>query len=144
MKRYKSTCSKTGKGGNKMDVMIATAGKTIVDTCSRLMPSETATIVTDEETITIGETIKVFAEKIAKSMTMHVLEDYGERPLTRLPGEIADDIKKSDVVYYCAQSKPGELKDFRKPLVDLITSVGRDIHMPNIEDVIMRTGMQAD
>lgn len=127
-----------------MDEIIAKAGKTIVETCSRLMPSEKATIVTDRETIQIGETIKAFAEPTAKNLTIHVLEDYAERPLTFLPGQIESDIKKSDVVYYCAQSKSGELKDFRGPLVRLAISVGRDIHMPNIVDIIMRTGMQAD
>ncbi len=127
-----------------MDELILRAGKSIVETCSRLMPSETAIIVTDKETMKIGETIKIFAEKIAEEVMFHVLEDYADRPLTFLPEEIAADIKKSDVTYYCAQSKPGELKDFRKPLVKLVLSVGREIHMPNIEDKIMRSGMQAD
>lgn len=127
-----------------MDESISRAGKTIVETCSRLMPSETATIITDKETVRIGETIRTFAERTAKRLTFRVLEDYAERPLTFLPDEIAHDIKESDVTYYCAQSKPGELKDFRTPLVKLAISSGRDIHMPNIEDKIMRTGMQAD
>jgi aminopeptidase len=128
----------------KMDELILKAGRTIVETCSRLMPSETAIIVTDRETLKIGETIKIFAEKIAKKVVVHILEDCGERPLTFLPEEIVKSIKEGDVTYYCAQSKPGELKDFRGPLVRLATTYGRDIHMPMMEDTIMRTGMQAD
>jgi len=127
-----------------MDQVISNAGRTIVDICSRLMASETATIVTDRETLEIGETIRVFAEKIAKNVNFHILEDYAERPLTFLPEEIENDIKKSDVTYYAAQSKPGELKSFRAPLVKLAITFGREIHMPNIEDRIMRLGMQAD
>lgn len=127
-----------------MDEVISKAGKTIVETCSRLMPSETATIVTDKETLLIGNTIKAFAEKIAKKVAFHVVEEYAERPLTFLPEKIKNDVKESDVTYFAAQSKPGELKDFRRPLVDLATASGREIHMPNIEEKIMRTGMQAD
>ena len=120
-----------------MDELISRAGRTIVETCSRLMPSETAIIVTDKETEEIGETIWMFAERMAKKVSFHVLEDYAERPLTYLPEKLEKDIKDSNVTYYCAQSKPGELSRFRKPLVDLAISHGRDIHMPNIEDKIM-------
>lgn len=127
-----------------MDEVLSKAGRTIVETCSRLMPSETATIVTDRETLLIGNTINAFAERTAKKATFHVLEDYAKRPLTFLPEKIKNDVKESDVTYFAAQSKPGELKDFRRPLVDLATASGREIHMPNIEEKIMRTGMQAD
>jgi aminopeptidase len=127
-----------------MDEITAKAGRTIVETCSRLMPSETAVVITDKETITIGDTIKVFAEKISDEVSFHVLEDYAERPLKSIPEEIKKDVKKANVTYYCAQSKSGELKDFRSPLVKLAISVGREIHMPNIEEKIMRAGMQAD
>ncbi len=127
-----------------MDEVTLRAGRTIVEICSRLMPSETAVIVTDRETETIGEIIWMCAETVTKKITLHVLEDYAERPLKSIPEKIREDLTKSDVTYFCAQSKPGELKDFRSPLVKLATSSGRDIHMPNIEDKLMRTGMQAD
>ncbi len=143
MKRYKNLTGDTGTDDH-MNELNAKAAKNIVDTCSRLMPSETATIVTDRETITIGESIKAFAEKRAKRVMYHILEDYAERPLTFLPEKIANDIKESNAIYYAAQSKPGELKDFRAPLVNLSTTYGREIHMPGIEDKIIRTGMQAD
>lgn len=127
-----------------MDEVISRAGRTIVETCSRLMPSEIATIVTDRETEEIGETVWMFAERVTKKVNFHVLEDYAERPLTFFPEQIENDIRESDVTYYAAQSEPGELKDFRKPLVDLATASGREIHMPSINEKIMRTGMQAD
>lgn len=127
-----------------MDEINAQAGKTIVETCSRLMPTEKAVIITDKETVRIGETIKVFAEDISDEVSLHVLEDYAERPLQAIPEKIEKDVKNTDVTYYCAQSKSGELKNFRKPLVNLAISVGREIHMPNIEQKIMHAGMQAD
>ncbi|MFW9945901.1 MAG: aminopeptidase [Candidatus Odinarchaeota archaeon] len=127
-----------------MDDKNSKAGKNIVETCSRLMPSETATIVTDKETINIGELIKKFAETITKEINFHVLEDYTERPLTTIPKKIKSDVGKSDVLYFAARSKPGELHRFRGPLVRLAVSKGREIHMPNINDNIIQTGMQAD
>jgi len=127
-----------------MDDKNSIAGKNIVEICSRLMPSETATIVTDKETITIGELIKTFAENITQEINFHVLEDYAERPLISIPKKIKRDVGKSDVLYLAAQSKPGELHRFRGPLVRLAISKGREIHMPNINDKIIQTGMQAD
>ena len=127
-----------------MDKLFSKAGKNIVEVCSRLMPKEVATIVTDKETIKIGETVKKFADEIANKVNFHVLEDYGERPLTFLPKEIKKDIKTTDVTYLAVNSKPGELQNFRRPLVDLAIISGREIHMPNIDDAIMNYGMQAD
>ncbi|MFW9828509.1 MAG: aminopeptidase [Candidatus Thorarchaeota archaeon] len=120
------------------------AGKNIVEVCSRLMPKETATIITDEETVKIGENIKKLAEKITKTVNFHILEDYGKRPLLFLPKEIKRDIKKTDVTYFAVNSKAGELQKFRGPLVMLAIIYGREIHMPNIDDTIIKTGMQAD
>lgn len=128
----------------KMNKLFLKAGKNIVEVCSRLMPKETATIVTDKETINIGEILKEFAEEIASKVNFHVVEDYGERPLTFLPKEIKKDVKVSDITYFAVNSKPGELQKFRGPLVILAAISGREIHMPNIDDVIMKSGMQAD
>jgi leucyl aminopeptidase (aminopeptidase T) len=120
------------------------AGKNIVEICSRLMPNETATIVTDEKTIKIGESIKNLAEEITKTVKFHLIEDYGKRPLLFLPKELKKDLKKTDVTYFAVNSKPGELEKFRGPLVLLATVYGREIHMPNIDEAIIKMGMQAD
>lgn len=127
-----------------MDKLFLKAGKNIVEVCSRLMPKETATIVTDKKTIKIGEIVKKFADEITNKVNFHVLEDYGERPLTFLPKEIKKDIKTTDVTYLAVNSKPGELQKFRHPLVMLAIKSGREIHMPNIDDAIIKSGMQAD
>jgi len=127
-----------------MDELFEKAGKNIVETCSKLLPNERATILTDYETIKIGSTIKKYVEMITSKVNFHVLEDYGQRPLTHIPKELKVDVKKSDVTYYAAQAKPGELQNFRGPIALLAKNSGREIHMPNINDKIMMTGMQAD
>ena len=128
----------------KIEKLFENAGRNIVETCSKLLPNEQVTILTDEETIKIGSTIKTFAEDITSNVNFHVLEEYGTRPLTHIPKELQNSIKKSDITYYAAQAKPGELQKFRGPIVMLAKSAGREIHMPNIDDKIMMTGMQAD
>ena len=70
-----------------MDKLSLNAGKNIVDVCSRLMSNETATIVTDKETVNTIKVIKKFANEITQKVNLHVIEDYGERPLTFLPKE---------------------------------------------------------
>ena len=127
-----------------MEEFIEQAGNTIVNVCSQLKKNELATILTDRDTIKIGLIIKKYSEEISKKVNFHVLEDYGERPLSHIPENIKKNVKKSDVTYYVAQSKPGELQNFRGPLVGLAIRSGREIHMPNINDEIIKTGMQAN
>jgi aminopeptidase len=127
-----------------MEKLFENAGRNIVETCSKLLPNEQATIITDSETIKIGLIIKKFAEYISPNVNIHVLEEYSQRPLNHIPQELKNDIKKSDLTYYAAQAKPGELQKFRGPLVLLAKTSGREIHMPNINEKIMMTGMQAD
>ena len=127
-----------------MDDQFLRAGSNIVETCSRLISTETATIITDVETLKIGEVVKLFADKIAKKVNFHVIEDYAERPMIFIPKEIKKDVKGSDVTYYAATGKSGELPKFRRPLTDLAVIHGREIHMINIDETLMRTGMQAD
>ncbi|UCC18968.1 MAG: aminopeptidase [Promethearchaeota archaeon] len=127
-----------------MDELLLNAGSNIVEVCSRLMPNEIATIITDKETLEIGEVIKKFAEDIAKEVNFHILEDYEERPLLYLPKEIKKDIKNTNVTYFAVNSKSGEIHKFRGPLILLAIRHGREIHMPNIDATIMKSGMQAD
>jgi leucyl aminopeptidase (aminopeptidase T) len=118
------------------------AGKTIVETCSQLKPKEAVTIITDKDNLEIGILIQKIANEISTNINFHVLDDYGERPLSTLPKEIKVDLKKSDVTYYTAHAKKGEYLVGR--LIMLATRSGREIHMPNIDETILKTGMQAN
>jgi len=118
------------------------AGKTIVETCSQLKPKEAITIITDKDNLEIGILIQKIANEISTNINFHVLDDYGERPLSTLPKEIKVDLKKSDVTYYTAHAKKGEYLVGR--LIMLATRSGREIHMPNIDETILKTGMQAN
>ena len=56
-----------------MENELSKAGSNIVNICSRLMPSETATIVTDKETLKIGEIINKFAGSVTKKVNFQML-----------------------------------------------------------------------
>ena len=127
-----------------MDDLFLKAGRNIVETCSRLMPTETATIITDKETLKIGELVKLLADKITEKVNFHIIEDYSERPITFVPNRMKKDVEGSDVTYFAATGKAGELPKFRGPLTNLAVTHGREIHMVNIDETLMRTGMQAD
>jgi len=125
-----------------LKISLEKAGKNIVETCSQLKPKEVVTIITDKDTIEIGTLIKRHAGEISTNINFHVFEEYSERPLTTLPKEIKVDLKKSDVTYYAIQSKKGEYINGK--VIMLATRNGREIHMPNIDETILKTGMQAD
>ena len=125
-----------------MNKSLENAGKTIVETCSQLKPKEAITIITDKDNLEIGILIQKIANEISTNINFHVLDDYGERPLSTLPKEIKVDLKKSDVTYYTAHAKKGEYLVGR--LIMLATRSGREIHMPNIDETILKTGMQAN
>ena len=125
-----------------MNKSLENAGKTIVETCSQLKPKEAVTIITDKDNLEIGILIQKIANEISTNINFHVLDDYGERPLSTLPKEIKVDLKKSDVTYYTAHAKKGEYLVGR--LIMLATRSGREIHMPNIDETILKTGMQAN
>ena len=127
-----------------MDDLFLKAGRNIVETCSRLMPTETATIITGKETLKIGEIIKLLADKITENVNFHIIEDYAERPITFVPNKMKKDVKGSDVTYFAATGEVGELPKFRGPITELAKTHGREIHMVNIDETLMRTGMQAD
>ena len=125
-----------------MKKLLEKAGKTIVETCSQLKPKEVVSIITDKDSIDIGMLIKRHASEISTNIHVHILDDYGERPLRSFPKEIRADLKKSDVTYYTAHAKKDEYLVGR--LIMLATKNGREIHMPNIDETILKTGMQAN
>jgi len=101
-----------------MDNILLKAGRNIVEICSRLMPTETATIITDKETLKIGEVVKLLAEKITEKVNFHIIEDYAERPITFVPNKMKKDVEGSDGTYFAATGEVGELPKFRRPIVN--------------------------
>jgi leucyl aminopeptidase (aminopeptidase T) len=118
--------------------------KTAVEVCMSVKKGEHVLVVTDHETLEVGNAIYDAAERVSKgNVKLLVLEDYVERPAKELPKQIIDLISWADVTYYAAESKPGELS-IRQPFIRTAIKYARHGHMPGITKELMETGMCAD
>ena len=101
-------------------------------------------ILTDRSTLEVGQAIAKAAEKVtAGNVKLHVLEDYVERPATKLPEAIAKEIPWANVTFLAVEGKPGELA-MRMPFVRTALKYARHAHMPDITRELMEIGMCAD
>jgi len=101
-------------------------------------------ILTDRSTLEVGQAIAKAAEKVtAGNVKLQVLEDYVERPATKLPEAIAKEIPWANVTFLALEGKPGELA-MRMPFVRTALKYARHAHMPDITRELMETGMCAD
>lgn len=113
-----------------------------------LKPGERVCIVTDIKKK--EETENTFVE-VAKQITdpenviVYILEDYGERPLKQIPGNLVEDAKKADVTMFIAESIGEELETVRKPLFITATKNGAAHgHCPGFTREMMLQGMATD
>jgi hypothetical protein len=64
---------------------LSLGAKNAVEVCMGVKPGEHVLIVTDKGTYPVGNALKAAAERITNFVDMHVLEDYGTRPMMSLP-----------------------------------------------------------
>jgi len=115
-----------------------------VRTCLQIQPGERVTIVTDLETEEIGASLAGEARHAGALIDVHVMEDYGPRPMLELPREIAESLEGADVSIYAGQPKTGELA-FRRALTKIVDRRQiRHAHMVSISRQIMCEAMRAD
>jgi leucyl aminopeptidase (aminopeptidase T) len=101
-------------------------------------------IVTDLETEEIGASLADQVREIGAPIEVHVMEDYGPRPMLTLPPPIADALERADVSIYAGQPKQGELA-FRRALTAIIDRRQiRHAHMVSISHRIMVEAMRAN
>lgn len=112
--------------------------------CMAVRKGEHVLILTDRETLEVGEATSHAAENVSKgNVKLFVLEDYTERPAKELPSKILDAIPWANVTYYAARSKPGEVA-VRGVFIRTAIKYARHAHMPNVTQELMETGMCAD
>lgn len=116
----------------------------LIKTCMGLQPFENVLIVTDRNTLEVGKYIVTAAHKYAAdNVGLCILEDYGKRPLTKLPGEIEERIPSANVTVWAAESQKGELP-MRKQFRERAVNYARHAHMPGVNKKMMEQGMCAD
>ena len=115
-----------------------------IRTCLRVLPSERVAIVTDLETEEISASLADQVREIGAPIEVHVMEDYGPRPMLTMPSPIADALERADVSIYAGQPKQGELA-FRRALTAIIDRRQiRHAHMVSISHRIMVEAMRAN
>lgn len=119
------------------------AAENAVRVCAGVKPGERVLIITDEKTRYVAEVIRDEAGKITDNVDYILLEEFGKRPLKKLPKRLRDSILKSDAIFFAANSVEGELYPLRRSIRDLAQRSGRYAHMPNINREIME-GIRVD
>jgi aminopeptidase len=108
-----------------------------VQTCLRVLRSERVTIVTDRETEDIAASLADQVREVGAPVEVHIMEDYGPRPMLTLPAPIAAALERADVSIYAGQPKQGELA-FRRALTAIIDRRhNRHAHMDAISHTVM-------
>lgn len=118
--------------------------RSAIRVCLRVKPEERVTIITDEITRAIAAALASEIETVGAEFSLFVLERHAPRPLTAMPQRILDDLARSQVSIFCAQTQTGELGS-RIQMTSVVNAHGlRHAHMVNITPQIMREGMRAD
>lgn len=122
----------------KMQLGVMTGTENMMK-CAAVTAKDRVVIITDKETLDIGEGIKSAAEGCGATVAYIMMEDLGPRPLTSLPPEVAERVRALNptVSFFAATMKPGEL-GFRKPLFGLLVGEfnTRHVHMPGITNAV--------
>ncbi len=124
---------------------IADGVRQALENCLRVGAGEDVVIITDRQTLEIGEALKAGAEAVAKRVRLFVMEDFGSRPVA-FPEQIGQAIATADVSIYAAQGAQGELQTFRRPMLEAVEANKklRHGHMIGITPQIMTDGMCSD
>jgi aminopeptidase len=126
------------------DPELTPGARNAVNVCLRIQSGEKVTVITDEATREIAASIVHELEILGAPYRAWILEELGPRPLTDLPGEIADDLETSQVSIFAVQAQANELKS-RMQMTDVVNRRKiRHAHMVNINHQIMLEGMRAD
>jgi leucyl aminopeptidase (aminopeptidase T) len=126
------------------DSELTPGARNAVQVCLRVEPSERVTVITDEASLDIAAALVRELEQVGSPYHAFVLEELGERPLTRLPQEILDDLEKTDVSIFAVKVQRNELQS-RMQMTEVVNRRKiRHAHMVNINRRIMLEGMRAD
>ena len=126
------------------DPGLTPGARNAVRVCLRVLPSEKITVITDEASLEIASAMVHELEELGCRYHTWVLEDLAPRPLTDLPGAIAEDLESSQVSIFAVRAQANELKS-RMQMTDVVNRRKiRHAHMVNIKKRIMLEGMRAD
>jgi leucyl aminopeptidase (aminopeptidase T) len=118
-----------------------------VRVCMNVQAQDRVFVLTDDETLDIGQALADEAAATGAAVEMRRLGEYASRPITTLPEGLVPDIEAfgPTVSFFAAGSQKGEVA-FRMKLGAYLRQVlkVRHGHMPTITPRLMREGMRAD
>ena len=127
-----------------IDPELIPGARNAIEVCLRLKLKERITIITDTATREIAAALQKEVERVGSEYSLFSLEHHAPRPLQDMPEIILDDLARSQVSIFCAQTQTGEL-GARIQMTTVINNQRiRHGHMVNINRQIMREGMRAD
>lgn len=127
-----------------IDPELIPGARNAIEVCLRLKKEERITIITDLVTREIAAALQQEVERIGAEHSLFVLEDHAARPLKFMPDKILEDLARSQVSVFAAQTQPGELGSRAQMTAVVDRHKIRHGHMVNINNEIMREGMRAD
>jgi aminopeptidase len=127
-----------------IDPELLPGARNAIHVCLRLQPSERMTIITDEASREIAAALQQEVETVGAAYSVFVLERHATRPLQHMPQVVLDDLARSQVSVFCAQTQTGELGSRIEMTAVVNKQKIRHGHMVNINKQIMREGMRAD
>jgi leucyl aminopeptidase (aminopeptidase T) len=126
------------------DPELTPGARNAVRVCLRVMPAEKITVITDEASLEIAASIVRELESVGSPYHAFVLEELADRPLSKLPQEVLDDLETADVSIFAVQAQANELQS-RMQMTEVVNRRKiRHAHMVNINRQIMLEGMRAD
>jgi leucyl aminopeptidase (aminopeptidase T) len=128
-----------------IDSSILRGCRQAVTVCLGVQRDDTVVVIFDASTRRYVQVIGALLDGIGCDHTAFDMGDFGERPLTGFPEAVARAMRAASVSIYIAGSHPGEIADFRRPMLRLVqTNRIRHAHMIGVTDEIMAQGMAAD
>lgn len=127
--------------------------KNAVQVCMNVQDQDRVLIISDEETLEIGQALTAEVEGIGAQVKMLKLEDFGPRPMTEVPGELIQALREllPTVTFFAASSQEGEVKmrmgltvQIRELYGELEQPLPRHGHMVSITPPLIEQGMTAD
>src|SRR4026207_1132361 len=92
-----------------IDPELIPGARNAIEVCLRLKPEERITIITDTATREIAAALQTEVERGGSDYSLFVLEHHARRPLKFMPEIILDDLARSRVSIFAAQTQPADL-----------------------------------
>jgi leucyl aminopeptidase (aminopeptidase T) len=132
----------------KIDQELREGARNAIQTCMNVSQSDRVYIISDEETLVVGQALKEESIAIGATTELIKLEDFGPRPIQDMPENFMENLQAFDptVTFYAASAQEGELSFRMKMGAQRAqqTPKIRHGHMISITTQVMREGMRAD